>query len=83
MECGTGEHDEEKLKWGEWLKGDWETWLGRGFNTNHGGMHGGRGRTPMGAARGRDGGRVPGSWRLNAVPMIVILMISKILVLVL
>jgi hypothetical protein len=83
MECGTGEHDAEKLKWGEWLKADWETWHGRGFNTNRGGMRGGRGRTPTGAARGRDGGRVPGSWRFNAVPMIVILMISKILVLVL
>jgi hypothetical protein len=28
MECGTRDHDEEKLKWGDWLKADWETWHG-------------------------------------------------------
>jgi hypothetical protein len=24
LECGTGEHFEEELKWGEWLKVNWE-----------------------------------------------------------
>ena len=27
-ECGTGEHVVETLKWGDWLKADWETWRG-------------------------------------------------------
>jgi hypothetical protein len=26
LECGTGEHEEDKLKWGDFLKDDWETW---------------------------------------------------------
>jgi hypothetical protein len=30
LECGTGEFDEEKLKWGDWLKADWDSWHGRG-----------------------------------------------------
>jgi hypothetical protein len=30
LECGLGEYEEEKLKWGESLKADWGTWFGRG-----------------------------------------------------
>jgi hypothetical protein len=37
LESGIGDHDNEKLKWGEFLKADWSTWHGR----NPGG---GRGR---------------------------------------
>jgi hypothetical protein len=25
-ECGTGKHDENTLKWGEFIKADFETW---------------------------------------------------------
>jgi hypothetical protein len=42
LECGTGEFDVDKLKWGDWLKADWETWHGRG--RGFGGSRGG-GRT--------------------------------------
>jgi hypothetical protein len=37
LECGSGEHDEDKLKWGDCLNADWETWKGRNFLGNHGG----------------------------------------------
>jgi hypothetical protein len=43
LECGTGEHDVEKLKWGDWLKVDWDTWKGRNFTRTHGGARAGRG----------------------------------------
>jgi hypothetical protein len=77
LECGTGESDENKLKWGDWLKADWDTWHGRDFGGARGGSHADRG--------GRDGGygRDPGfgqgndvagcgdgawqSWRYNAI----------------
>jgi hypothetical protein len=29
LECGTGEYDETKLKWGDFLKADWDSWVGR------------------------------------------------------
>jgi hypothetical protein len=45
LECGSGEHDEDKLKWGDFLKADWDTWHGRGVGGNRGGGRGGaRGR---------------------------------------
>jgi hypothetical protein len=37
LECGTGEHDVEKLKWGDWLKVDWDTWKGRNLTRTNGG----------------------------------------------
>jgi hypothetical protein len=43
-ECGTGEHDENTLKWGDFIKADFETWHGRFANANKGGLFGGRGR---------------------------------------
>jgi hypothetical protein len=43
LECGTGEHIEEELKWGEWLKVDWDTWHARGGPATRGGGRGGRG----------------------------------------
>jgi hypothetical protein len=41
LECGTGEHDESKLKWGDWLKADWLTWHGRSTPSIRGGRTGG------------------------------------------
>jgi hypothetical protein len=78
LECGSGEHDESKLKWGDWLKADWETWHGRNFGGTRGG---GRGRGSAGEGRGRDpmgrGTEPPGrgrgtnvSWRYNALPYV-------------
>jgi hypothetical protein len=43
LECGTGEHEEDKLKWGEFLKADWSTWKGRTPGGNRGGVRSGRG----------------------------------------
>jgi hypothetical protein len=41
--CGMFGHEEDKLKWGDFLKADWETWFGRGFtNFRGGGQRGGR-----------------------------------------
>jgi hypothetical protein len=51
LECGTGEHDVSKLKWGDFLKADRETWHGRR------GSLGGRGEGLGGRRGGRDGGR--------------------------
>jgi hypothetical protein len=47
LECGTEEHDEDNLKWGDWLKADWESWYGRGT------------AGPRGRGRGLCGGRLP------------------------
>ena len=69
LECGTGEHDKEKLKWGDFLKADWEPWHGRrtfaprGDQANRGrGPSSGRGDTIVGR------GEIPQSWRFNANP---------------
>jgi hypothetical protein len=35
LECGTGEHDVDKMEWGDWLKADWDTWRGRGNRGGH------------------------------------------------
>jgi hypothetical protein len=57
LECGSGERDEELLKWGDWLKADWSTWRGRGTQINRGGGRFGRGE-PADLGRGRGfGGR--------------------------
>ena len=84
LECGTGEHEEDKLKWGSFLKADWETWHGRGLNTFRGGGRtnnpgrGGRmgdfaGRGPGRGMPPSDGflpneGNIQTSWRYNAIP---------------
>jgi hypothetical protein len=52
LECGTGEHDESKLKWGDFLKADWETWHGRSMGGFRGSARGNQGRD-----RGGRGGR--------------------------
>jgi hypothetical protein len=63
LKCGMGEHDETKLKWGDFLKADRDTWHGRrGFLGARGDGAGLRG--------GRDGGRGRGQgefydWRLH------------------
>jgi hypothetical protein len=78
LECGTGEFEEDKLKWGEFLKADRDSWFMRGFAGGRGGgwtergawAQRGRGRTD---GRGREGiGRGSGdaiqaSWRYNAL----------------
>ncbi|KAK1649225.1 hypothetical protein QYE76_067030 [Lolium multiflorum] len=76
LECGSGEHDEDKLKWGDFLKADWDTWHGRGVGGNRGGGRGGargRGRSfpnpdtkmnPLGR-----GGAAP-AWRHNALAFV-------------
>jgi hypothetical protein len=48
LKCGTGEHDEETLKWGDFLKINWETWHVQGFG--------------MGRGRGRGNGRTCRVW---------------------
>jgi hypothetical protein len=54
LECGTGEHEEEHLKWGDFLKADWETWHGRGSTMARGG---GRGSNASRGGGGREGDR--------------------------
>ncbi|KAK1629311.1 hypothetical protein QYE76_003626 [Lolium multiflorum] len=70
LECGTGEYEEDKLKWGDFLKADWETWFGRGTtNFRGGGIRGGRsGRSGegVGARGGRDIANSLVPWRHNA-----------------
>jgi hypothetical protein len=76
LECGSGEHDEEKLKWGDFLKADWSTWKGRNLGGNRGGgrsSRGGRspaewdaGTCPGGNNAGRGRGNFS-SWRYNAL----------------
>jgi hypothetical protein len=79
LECGTCEHIEANLKWGDFLRADWETWRGRSYPGNHGGTQRGRGGQAefagehAGRGRGRDqrGGRnIPSSWRHNALPYV-------------
>jgi hypothetical protein len=43
LECGTGEYEETNLKWGEFLKADWETWVHNGAGGASGGGRSGRG----------------------------------------
>jgi hypothetical protein len=81
LECGSGEFDDDSLKWGEFLKAEWETWHCRGRGAGGfrsagqpAGFGGGRGRgRDQGmASRGRnhvapdDPNKV--SWRHNALP---------------
>jgi hypothetical protein len=56
LECGTGEHDEANLKWGDYFKADWDTWYVRGGYGARGGGRGGRGGRgePWSGGRGRD-----------------------------
>jgi hypothetical protein len=74
LECGTGEHDEDNLKWGDFLKADWETWYGRSFNNSRGGGRGGGRPGRFGGGFAARGGRDPGGrgqalvpWRHNAL----------------
>jgi hypothetical protein len=71
LECGSGEHDEAELKWGDWLKADWSTWRGRGSQIARGGGRFGHGE-PAGMGRGREfvGRSMPqASWRFNAITL--------------
>jgi hypothetical protein len=77
LECGSGEYEEDKLKWGDFLKADWDTSHGRGTGGSRGGGRGGargygrenpmsgRGRANFG--RGRD---TNVSWRHNGLPYV-------------
>jgi hypothetical protein len=65
-ECGTGEHDESKLKWGDFIKADFDTWKGR-FMASGRGFGSGRGRDPSGRGRGLYGRDANISWRFNAM----------------
>jgi hypothetical protein len=71
LECGTGEHDENLLKWGDWLKAEWSTWHGQSPPGIHGGGHDGHGREPFLDGRGKRpvgrGDGAPQSWRHNAL----------------
>jgi hypothetical protein len=77
QECGTGEHEEENLKWGDFLKAVWDTWNGRGFGGGRGGARSGRGSGDSRGVRGRTPGRrreggidgrgFPLAWRYNAL----------------
>jgi hypothetical protein len=76
LECGTGEFEEDKLKWGDFLRADWDSWFGRGTGGGRGlGRYFGAGRGRMGG-RARDegtGGRgmgTPTSWRYNALAFV-------------
>jgi hypothetical protein len=83
LKCGSGEFDDDSLKWGEFLKAEWETWHGRGRGAG-GFRSAGR---PAGFGGGRGRGREQGmaghgrnhvapddpnkiSWRHNALPYI-------------
>jgi hypothetical protein len=70
LECGTGEHDESKLKWGDFLKADLSTWRGRSMGGFRGTARGNQGRDGGGRG-GRDprgrGRYQSASWRHNAL----------------
>jgi hypothetical protein len=40
MECGTCKYDETKVKWGDFLKADWDSWFGRAVAGARGGFSG-------------------------------------------
>jgi hypothetical protein len=65
LECGTGEHDLTKLKWGDFLKADRETWRGRRvlMGGRGDGWSGRRGRRDVGG-RGRGRGEYY-DWRIH------------------
>jgi hypothetical protein len=77
QECASGEYEDDKLKWGDFLKAEWDTWFQRGFGGGRGGGRSGRGTDP----RGRGSGSGPGrdrfegmgghgtnpAWRHNAI----------------
>jgi hypothetical protein len=77
LECGSGEHDINNLKWGDFLKADWSTWhgravggnrgRGRGSQEGRGSFYGERDARMRDDVRGR--GRGNPSWRHNALPL--------------
>jgi hypothetical protein len=76
LECGTGQFEEDKLKWGDFLRADWDSWFGRGTGGDRGlGRYFGAGRGRMrGHAHDEGtGGRgmgTPTSWRYNALAFV-------------
>jgi hypothetical protein len=73
LECGTGEYDETKLKWGDFLKADWDSWVGRAVGSRGGFSGRGADRVNRGrmGGRGRDAGRGNAqSWRHNALEFV-------------
>jgi hypothetical protein len=57
LECGSGEHDENSLKWGDYLKAERETWHGRfAFGGNRGGARSSRGRNIFGRGSAENSG---------------------------
>jgi hypothetical protein len=77
QECGSGEYEDDKLKWGDFLKAEWDTWFQRGSGGGRGGGRPGRGMDPRGGGRGSGPGRdrfegmggrgTNPAWRHNAV----------------
>jgi hypothetical protein len=75
LECGAGEYEEANLKWGEFLKADWETWVCNGAVGTRGGGRSGRGGREQRGGFAREGGRGNNpplrggmtSWRHNAI----------------
>jgi hypothetical protein len=61
------EHDENTLKWGDFIKADFDTWKGRFTAGGRGGFGGGRGRDPSGRGRGLYVHDANISWRFNAM----------------
>jgi hypothetical protein len=73
LECGMGEFDEDKLKWGDFLKADWDSWHSRGGGGGRGSFSGrgiadNSGRESMGG-RGHGAGNQT-SWRYNALAFV-------------